>query len=74
MATDIRTYLMERYNVDAECVKNGSEAEEDHAGLYTGKEDAWLVCGQMPNSIEHGWFFAGYTSNIEAGLNIEHGN
>jgi hypothetical protein len=68
MATDIRTYLMETYEVEADCVKNGAEADEDQAGLYTGEEDSWVVYGQMPNTNETGWFFAGYSTEIEADI------
>ena len=61
---EIREYLMGRYGVETDCVKTGAEASEDEAGLYEGEGDAWLVNGQMPNSIESGWFFAGYANDI----------
>ena len=68
MTTDIRTYLMDTYDVEAECVKNGAEADEDQAGLYTGEENSWVVYAQMPNTNELGWFFAGSSHEIEAAI------
>ena len=62
---DIRAYLAERHAVEIDCVKTGTEAQEDEAGLYCDDADAWVVYGKMPNSNEIGWFFAGYTADLE---------
>jgi len=44
-------YLLDRYDLDG----------EDDIRIQDGS----IQCnGRMPNSIEHGWFFAGYESEI----------
>lgn len=55
-----------RSNYTVEEVANAAEVEEDKAGLYTGDPDAWVAYGTMPNTDEDGWWFVGYTSDIEA--------
>jgi hypothetical protein len=31
---------------------------------YDGEDDSWHCFGKMPNSIETGWWFAGFTSDF----------
>lgn len=59
---EIRQYLTARY--DAEQVKNGIEAADEDAGIYSGEECSWLVFGKIPNANQEGWFFAGYVGDI----------
>jgi hypothetical protein len=65
MTTDqIRAALADCYNVDADCVLTGTEADEDQGGVYHGDADAWLVYGTMPNTNQTDWFFAGWTDEL----------
>lgn len=68
---DIRSYLANRYGVEVEDVKTGTEAGEEAAGMYEGDADAWLVYGEMPNTNETGWFFAGWTSDVARDIRTE---
>jgi len=71
---DIRSHLVERYGVEADCVKTGAEADEDEAGLYYGEADSWIVYGTMPNTNQDGWFFAGYSGDLARDIRAERSN
>ena len=60
-----RAYLADRYSVSLDCVKTGDEATKEEAGLYLGEPESWVVYGTMPNTNIEGWFFAGYSCDLE---------
>lgn len=64
MKNTIVEYLINRYDLDsADDVRYIDDP--DYA------EGAIECNGQMPNSIETGWFFAGYESEIERDMERE---
>jgi hypothetical protein len=40
---------------------------------YRRDDDAWICYGRMPNIIETGWWFAGYSDEIERNIAAERG-
>jgi len=69
----LRAYLAERYEVDLSDVGNGAELDEEHAGLYYGEPESWLVYGKMPNTNDVDWFYAGREKDLLTEMKLERG-
>ena len=64
MTNHIVEYLIDRYDLASPDDVRYIDDPDYGAGA--------IECyGRMPNSIEHGWFFVGYESELERELGIE---